>query len=327
MFFEKNTLHKKAGMSIPVLILILLLSGCMSNNEQPKNDEQSLKPDPNAPAMWQVGDYVQFGKYDGKPIVWRVIQLNEDADPLLFSAAPITHRVFDANGEDPQDRDPDGERASFGSNNYEGSNLRQWLNSSATQIDWLQKPPTLGNILTYEGTEDARKNPGKLPYADEPGFLSDQNFSEAERAWIIPYEHNVLLDAVDQEDRDGGTLAIANFIESYDFKKIVENYDNIYYKTLTDRVFLLSIRQWQQLYKDQLSLLGETQNSEKDTRFWLNTPCGSMSSYVCFGESFDSASIEDFGVRPALQLKWVSVFGNFAGQGTKEKPYVVIAGD
>ncbi|TCO68096.1 hypothetical protein [Marinisporobacter balticus] len=33
----------------------------------------------------KTGDYIQFGKYNAVPILWRVINIDEDGDSLLFS--------------------------------------------------------------------------------------------------------------------------------------------------------------------------------------------------------------------------------------------------
>jgi hypothetical protein len=38
----------------------------------------------------KVGDYIRFGQYREQPILWRVIHLDRDGDPVLFSDKIIT---------------------------------------------------------------------------------------------------------------------------------------------------------------------------------------------------------------------------------------------
>lgn len=38
----------------------------------------------------KIGDYIQFGRYQGEHILWRVIDIDDEGDPLLLADEIIT---------------------------------------------------------------------------------------------------------------------------------------------------------------------------------------------------------------------------------------------
>jgi len=87
-----------------------------------------------APGL-QVGSYVKFGSYYGDPILWRVINVNPDGTYMLYSEKILCFKAFDAKGDTTDGRDDQwGYRVSNGSNNWEKSNLREWLNSEVVTL-------------------------------------------------------------------------------------------------------------------------------------------------------------------------------------------------
>ena len=179
-----------------------------------------------------IGDYIRFGSYNGAPILWRVINVDETTgDPILFADRILTLKAFDAAGNY---HTGNSDRVGYGSNFYKDSNIRQWLNSSsansgANTIDWIQNDPSVSNMYF-----------GYNPYNNEKGFLADGNFTQAERSLIKPYTHKVLLDSLDYEKKDGGTEPYTSnsFID-----QVVQNYDAAYFQNVTDSIFLLSVKQ------------------------------------------------------------------------------------
>lgn len=109
----------------------------------------------------QEGDYLLFGRYLEEPILWRVISM-EAGKPLLFSERVLCFKAFAA-CENPLE----------GLSDWQGSALRQWLNCTESHVPWTGTPPESANV--YEGYNG---------YAEEPGFLSNGNFSGAELALI-----------------------------------------------------------------------------------------------------------------------------------------------
>ncbi len=286
-----------------------------------------------------IGDYIQFGRYNNKPILWRVIHKDANGDPILFADRILTIKAFDAKGS----YHPVGDRRNYGSNFYKDSNIRQWLNSSspnsgANRIDWIQNDPSAANMWG-----------GYNPYNTEKGFLADGNFTSAERSLIKPYTHKVLLAGVDQAKKNGGTT---NHTYRWDIYSVVENYDtNAYFQNVTDSIFMLSVKQLKEWVYDNDGVLGTsyhiakptaeavTQSTYKTSSFnsgsywdyWLNSPNADDSysvRYVYLGGTVNNslAVYTYIGVRPALHLNLQSATFASGGSGTSSNPYVVEGG-
>ena len=105
------------------------------------------------------GSYVKFGTYNGVPIIWRVIA-EEAGKPLLMANNALSIKAFDAKGDNTDTRG-DANRLAGGSNVWEKSNLREWLNSTATTgvVTYTHATPTAGAVQFNA-------------YATEPGFLN-----------------------------------------------------------------------------------------------------------------------------------------------------------
>ena len=130
----------------------------------------SKRPAYSQTVKLEKGDYVIFGEYLNEPILWQVLDV-QDEQTLLMTKYIICLKAFDANGEDVRH---DGEdREQYGSNEWQGSTLSQWLNSSEQTV-------------TYTGCEPDEKSvvDGYNAYDGESGFLSDKNFSPEQRELI-----------------------------------------------------------------------------------------------------------------------------------------------
>ncbi len=270
---------------------------------------------------FKVGSYIQFGRYYDEPILWRVVSQNADGDPLLLSDRIITFKAFDAGK----------------SNFYEQANLRQWLNSEQIKIEWRQTPPEKSKMYT-----------GANAYDQEAGFLTDRNFTAAERQRIVPYTHKVLLADQQAEQADGGDVA---HVVNLNIADVLQNYEQARYKMFTDRVFIFSVQQLKEFVYDQRSILGDNYflakptaaaiaNNEFQTKqlsteqywyYWLNTPVPSKKSRLRNvykdGVVFDEALVHgvDTGVRPALVLDRSTEEQVAEGDGSLESPYAVDA--
>lgn len=117
----------------------------------------------------QVNDYVSFGAYQGEPILWQVLRIQE-GKPLLWSSRILCFKAFDAAGEDTAFHEG-ADYAAQGSSRWEDSSLRQWLNCAEQAVPWSHCPPAAQNVLD-----------GLNPYADEPGFLA--GFTALERSLL-----------------------------------------------------------------------------------------------------------------------------------------------
>ncbi|QZY54400.1 DUF6273 domain-containing protein [Crassaminicella profunda] len=282
----------------------------------------------------KIGDYVQFGKYNDAPILWRVINIDADRKPLLFSDKIISLKAFDAAGNYHSNEC----RIDCGSNYWKDSNIRQWLNSDnkAGTINWIQNPPSKENM--FEGYD---------PYETEKGFLADGNFTANERNSINPIVHKSLLDDIDKDKKDGGEN---NLVLASDITEIVQNYDNAYYEMVEDKVFLLSVKELHDYVWKNRSILGKeyyigkptkeavAHSPEKNIKLdskhswssWLRTPVDAPSgpSFVRMIKS--DGSIFDYfasfggrgGIRPALSLNSSSIISK-SGSGVESDPYIV----
>ena len=180
----------------------------------------------------KLGDYVYFGRYLNEPILWRVININSDGNPVLFSEKIITYKAFDAaeSGVHNETGGPysnDQYHQMCGSNNWVYANLREWLNSSSQSVKYSTQPPIMDAVVLN-------------PYANEPGFLN--NFTLTERSLIQQVNHRVCcLDYDDQQEKDGGNELLDDIggIPS----QAISNEATAIYKNVTDKIYLLSIQE------------------------------------------------------------------------------------
>lgn len=118
----------------------------------------------------KTGDCVEFGSYNGEPVCWQVIDIDEDGVSFLFSERILCFKAFDAAGKAPG-RHEGADVEALGSNSWRQSTLRQWLNSREQRVPWSHCPPNGDNVSVN-------------PYAMEPGFLNNNNFAAAQIGMI-----------------------------------------------------------------------------------------------------------------------------------------------
>lgn len=313
--------HKSIHASIILALLVTLM--CYL-----KMEPLTLTAQASSPTL-KIGDYIRFGTYNGEPILWRIIQLDSSGHPILFADRILTYKAFDAAGSYFTYN-----RAFFGSHYYPDSNLRQWLNSSSPnagsdRIDWLQNDPTGSNL--YESDN---------PYSSERGFLADGNFTPMERSFLKPLQHQVLLSQGDSANKDGRTSEPLNDINGL--------YQLNDFKYVTDRVFLLSIKQLKEFIFDRkwsitaYPTAQAVQNStyrnsnyvsvSQTDEYWLSTPFLGSAYHVRVAQGnglidYTQANNGRTGVRPAVQLNRADTLFLPGGNGTAGNPYVVKRAD
>jgi hypothetical protein len=284
---------------VAVIGIVAVVFGFSNGSElRPKSTEST-----ESNSSLKIGDYIQFGQYRDLPLLWRVIHVDEQANPVLFSDRIFALKAFDADN----------------GNQYELADLRQWLNN------------------------------------DETGFLADSQFSQTERSWINPFSHRVLLTEESKQQAEVGRELHAAYI---DIDHVIYNYDQAYAKTVTDNVFLLSVKQLKEWVYDQRDKLGKDYHVGKITqslysesefdawrdqteitwRYWLNSPFAVSNHIVRTMDGLDGvvgniyqaghyANEKEGGVRPALQLNLSAT--PFAtkntpnGDGSLRSPYIL----
>lgn len=217
---------------------------------------------PTAGPTVKIGDYFLMGKYLNKPILWRCVDIDENG-PLILANKAICHKAYDAAGSHKyldgkkQKDDWEEDRLYFGSNLWQTSSLRAWLNSSAPagKVKWLDgcKP-------------DSDHVDSELPYAKEKGFLSTGNFTAGELSVLKSVSQKTLLNALDapklkvggtgekQDDDVNSTFPPESF--NYSVDRYWIDYDAAYYHNVTDKMFVLSQAQLYKVFENG-SILGK----------------------------------------------------------------------
>ena len=121
----------------------------------------------------KVGDFVELGQYENESVVWQVVSIDADGNPLLFSRRILTIKAFDASGSQYDDDGYYNFEKYYGSNRWETSTLRKWLNSDDKLVNWSLNAPDDENVFN-----------GEKPYNTESGFLHNSNFNTKEKAII-----------------------------------------------------------------------------------------------------------------------------------------------
>jgi hypothetical protein len=308
--------------------VILLVTVVVMLSPQSVTPAKSIAQPKKFHPKLNIGDYVRFANYQNATILWRVIHLDDRGNPLLLSDRILTLKAFDARGSLYLNDD----RKQWGSNDYETSTIRQWLNSSQQNISWIKNKPAAVNLFN-----------GQNAYDSEKGFLSDGNFTANQRSWIVPHQHTIILSDYDDQKKIGG---LELFREHPRLPHVIQNHDKARYHKVTDSVFILSVLQLKRYVYDNRNKLGNTYHMAKPTVqavsqstwkdnllninkkwvYWLNTPVAKDANDVRV--VFDDGVVDDFyanadliGVRPAVILDVQRVQFKKGGNGTEAKPY------
>lgn len=316
------------------------IPGKEPENTKDNNQVADSTPEPRQTEL-TVGSYLQFGVYNGQPLIWRVVNIDKSGQPLLLTDKIVSVKPFDApesgiyaktaagQSYDQKTSSPEEKREVSGSNNWERSNIREWMNSVAKQVNYSTGPPIPEALYNKNNS-----------YNQEPGFLN--GFSKLERNLIKDVSHKAILAEIDNTQSSGGR-ELYQFVDGK-ANRSVANSDRAFYKMVVDKVFLLSITElktylWDRGWDITTSLtdqaithdeFGVSKDITKETGglylWWLRTPKATSVDEVCAvnyeGNLIsDSASNISMGIRPALYLKSVRL--NLAGAGSKQQPYLI----
>ena len=251
----------------------------------------------------KVGDTVTFGMYNGEPISWRILKINEETEEaVLLSKDILTMKAFDAaesgkfnyNGEEDYwkensqaDTDMELQALVRGNSEWSVSNIRTWLNSAEEVVKYADQPPKVSAMAEH-----------KNGYENEAGFL--HGFTEEELAAIREQEVITKGNALSERE------------------SVVTK----------DKVYLLSLEELQWLEEAGISMLAvPTQAAVEQDRsnwyaidfseygikeycWWLREPVEGMAS-KCYmvGNGYyeenlrqENVGLEGFGIRPAITV-------------------------
>jgi len=344
---------------LTLLLTIIVISGIASGVIIMANDAEAPPETDGASPInnFKIGDYFVLGKYYNELILWRCVDMDENG-LLMLSDKIISYKPFDVPGEELNGSHSRHTWSNVSGSNYWGdSNMRSWLNSTASEgkVVWpCGNPPfSKPNISIFNG------------YADEKGFLADGNFTEAERSVIKTVTQKNLLDPEDFDLAIGGSVdAWEGFKSRGTDGELVEpaenRYDEICFENVTDKVFLMDIKQLWAVYQNE-SILGDgyryakptqtaidnsaeiqhyreltglegSNDTESENRYFLRTPLGIEYRFVwdmwdrgvrvLINSGGNDCTDKARGIRPAFYLDE----GNaviLSGSGTEDDPYVI----
>ena len=265
----------------------------------------------------QLGDYIQLGSYDGEPILWRCVSVDENG-PLMLSGRVLCDSMpYDAQTSENSvsgSHRRSSYRSKYGSNHWRDSDMRSWLNSDADagQVKWLcGNPPKDGYIV------------GGGAYDGKAGFLN--GFTPDEAAAIKTVTQRAI---VSHPEYTAGYIDApgADLPYNTDIGSVADGYEGAHYENITDKVFLLDVKQLHTVYENLGGYYIAQNRNGVNWSYWLRTPvtdCNHDMRYVSPQGSIgrDAPCKGYYGVRPAFYLD-AAYYAVTSGSGTAADPYV-----
>ena len=306
----KHKKYKKSGRVMALLLSVVLLLGLLPLPVGAADTETRV----------QLGDYIRLGSYDGEPILWRCVSVDENGPLMLSDRVLCDYMPYDAqtsaNSISGSHR-RSGYRSKYGSNHWRDSDMRSWLNSDAEtgQVKWLcGNPPTKDHVMEYNG-EGA--------YDDKAGFLN--GFTRDEAAAIKTVTQRSIVSHPEYTagyiDAPGTDLPYNTDIDS-----VADGYEGAHYENITDKVFLLDVKQLHTVSKNLGNYYIGWNRNGTQWNYWLRTPvtdCNHDMRYVTPQGSILRAApyVGYYGVRPAFYLD-AAYYTVTSGSGKENDPYV-----
>ena len=292
-------------------LIALFLSLCMVFTLIPVSVQAASKPN------IKIGDYVQMGKYNGSSILWRCVSIDSDG-PLMLADKIVDKLAYDAKTNDNSNSKSHSrsyKRDDYGSNYWRDSNMRSWLNSTATagKVDWLCGNPPKDGYVSGTGA-----------YNNKAGFLNE--FSKAEIAAMKTVTQRSLVSHPEYNKGIVEGDANSDLLYYTDISEAVANYDSSYFETTTEKVFLLDVKQANAVWRNLKGYYVAYNNDGMAWPYWLRTPvtdCNHDMRYISSSGQVGRYApwYSDLGVRPAFYLD-SEYFVSSSGNGSQSNPYV-----
>ena len=292
-------------------ITAIFLALCMAISVLPMTIQAASKPD------IKVGDYVKMGTYNNASILWRCVSIDNNG-PLMLADKIVDTLAYDAKTNDNSNSKSHSrsyKRDDYGSNYWKDSNMRSWLNSTAAEgkVDWLCGNPPKDGYVSGVGA-----------YNEKAGFLNA--FSKSEIAAMKTVTQRSLVSHPEYNKGIVDGDANSDLLYYTDISEAVANYDDSYFETTTEKVFLLDVKQANAVWKNLKGYYVAYNNDGMAWPYWLRTPvtdCNHDMRYVSSsGEVGRYAPwYSDLGVRPAFYLD-SEYFVTTSGSGSQSSPYI-----
>ena len=303
----KHKKYKKIGRVMALLLSVVLMLGLLPLPVGAADTETRVK----------LGDYIQLGSYENDPILWRCVSVDENGPLMLSDRVLCDYMPYDARTSENSTSGShrrSGYRSKYGSNHWRDSDMRSWLNSDAEagQVKWLcGNPPKDGYIM------------GGGAYDGKVGFLN--GFTRDEAAAIKTVTQRSIVSHPEYTagyiDASGADLPYNTDIDS-----VADGYEGAHYENITDKVFLLDVKQLCTVYENLGSYYIAQNRNGVNWSYWLRTPvtdCNHDMRYVSPQGSIgrDAPCKGYYGVRPAFYLD-TAYYAVSSGSGTETDPYV-----
>ena len=289
----------------------ILLALCMAISILPMSVQAASKPD------IKVGDYVKMGTYNNASILWRCVSI-DDNGPLMLADRIIDTLAYDAKTNDNSNSKSHSrsyKRDDYGSNYWKDSNMRSWLNSTAAagKVDWLCGNPPKDGYVSGVGA-----------YNEKAGFLNA--FSKSEIAAMKTVTQRSLVSHPEYNKGIVEGDANSDLLYYTDISEAVANYDNSYFETTTEKVFLLDVKQANAVWKNLKGYYISYNSNGMAWPYWLRTPvtdCNHDMRYISSSGQVGRYApwYSDLGVRPAFYLD-SEYFVTTSGSGSQSSPYI-----
>ena len=157
----------------------------------------------------KIGDYIRLGTYNNESVLWRCVNVDDNGPLMLSDRVLEDYMPYDAMTSDNADtcsHRRSGYRSKYGSNHWRDSNMRSWLNSEDKKAGFLSDftQDEISAIKTVTQRSIVSHPEYSAGYIDEPGL-------------DLPYNTNI--------------------------DTVADGYENAYYENITDKVFLLDVKQ------------------------------------------------------------------------------------
>ena len=299
--------HKRSGRVTALLLSAVLMLGLLPLPVRAAGAETGV----------QLGDYIQLGRYDGEPILWRCVSVDENGPLMLSDRVLCDSMPYDAQTSENSvsgSHRRSGYRSKYGSNHWRDSDMRSWLNSDAAagEVKWLCGNPPKDGYITGGGAYDGKA-----------GFLN--GFTRDEAAAIKTVTQRSI---VSHPEYTAGYIDApgADLPYNTDIGSVADGYEGAHYENITDKVFLLDVKQLHTVYKNLGSYYIAQNRNDVNWSYWLRTPvtdCNHDMRYVSPQGSIgrDAPCKGYYGVRPAFYLD-TAYYAVTSGSGTETDPYV-----
>ena len=289
----------------------VLLALCMAVSLLPMTVQAASKPD------IKVGDYIKMGTYNNTSILWRCVSI-DDNGPLMLADKIVDTLAYDAKTNDNSNSKSHSrsyKRDDYGSNYWKDSNMRSWLNSTAEagKVDWLCGNPPKDGYVSGVGA-----------YNEKAGFLNA--FSKSEIAAMKTVTQRSLVSHPEYNKGIVEGDANSDLLYYTDISEAVANYDNSYFETTTEKVFLLDVKQANAVWKNLKGYYVAYNSNGMAWPYWLRTPvtdCNHDMRYISSSGQVGRYApwYSDLGVRPAFYLD-SEYFVATSGSGSQSNPYI-----